>query len=80
MSIFCSFALVALFKRLTRVNRSRRSHFKSDLIILRVGVEEKTLNSFFSPCFSPFYAQTKEQFALVAILKRAMRAIRTKNE
>ena len=33
--------------------------FKSDLLFLRGGVEEKTSNLFFSACFSSFYAQNK---------------------
>ena len=32
---------------------------KSDSLFLRVGVEEKTSNLFFSACFSSFYAQNK---------------------
>ena len=32
---------------------------KSDSLVLRVGVEEKTSNVFFSPSFSPCYAQNK---------------------
>ena len=50
---------------------------KIDLLILRVGVEKKTSNSLFSPCFSTCYAQNKRAIALVTLLKRGTRAIRT---
>ena len=34
--------------------------FKRDSLFLGVGGEEKCLNSFFSPCFSSFYAKNKK--------------------
>ena len=34
-------------------------------LFLGVGIEEKTSNSFFSPCFFPFMPKTKEQITLL---------------
>ena len=85
-----SFALVALLKITTGANCSCRSFIKeqrerlalvalykkSELLFLRVGIEVKTSNSFFSVWVFPFYAQNKR-----AILNRGTRAILSpKNE
>ena len=85
-----SFALVALLKITTGANCSCRSFLKeqrerlalvalykkSELLFLRVGIEVKTSNSFFSVWVFPFYAQNKR-----AILNRGTRAILSpKNE
>ena len=81
-----SFALVALLKITTGANCSCRSFLKeqrerlalvalykkSELLFLRVGIEVKTSNSFFSVWVFPFYAQNK-----TAILNRGTRAIRS---
>ena len=81
-----SLALVALLKITTGANCSCRSFLKeqrerlalvalykkSELLFLRVGIEVKTSNSFFSVWVFPFYAQNKR-----AILNRGTRAIRS---
>ena len=85
--------LLLFTKRAKGANRAKVQSticsFKSDLLFLRVHVEETTLNLFFSPCFSPFYAQNKrvncsssffslfvkDWIAPVTLLKRATRAI-----
>ena len=53
----------------------RSEERRSDSLFIRVGIEEKTSNSFFSSCFSPFMSKSKEQIALIALLKRRTKAI-----
>ena len=42
---------------------------RSDLLYLRVGIDEKLKNSSFHPAFSLFMPATKELIALLALLK-----------
>ena len=50
-------SLLALFTTERRAKERRAKDRRSDSLFLRVGVEEKTSNSLFSPWFSPFYVQ-----------------------